>query len=94
MRRQPRPSPSLPQPARLHGLPVLVVDDNATNRRILEEMFLQFQMRPTAVDNGAAALEAVERARHVGQPFSLVLLDGHMPGMDGFDVAERIQRET
>ncbi len=81
------------QPARLRGLPVLIVDDNATNRRILEEMFLQFQMRPTAVDNGAAALEAVERARHVGQPFSLVVLDGHMPGMDGFDVAERMREK-
>ncbi|HMF18109.1 MAG TPA: response regulator [Gemmataceae bacterium] len=75
----------------IHGLPVLIVDDNATNRRILTEMLRNWHMQPTAVDNGAAALEALERAHHEGRPFRLVLLDGHMPGMDGFALAERIR---
>jgi CheY-like chemotaxis protein len=85
--------PAAVEPTRVRGLPVLVVDDNATNRRILEEMFLQFQMLPTTVDNGEAALDAMERARQIGEPFALVVLDGQMPGMDGFAVAERIKQD-
>ena len=76
------------EPARVHGLPVLVVDDNATNRLILQEMLTNWGMRPTVADGGAAALAALERAR---EPFALVLLDAMMPGMDGFALAERLQ---
>src|SRR5262249_45628727 len=75
----------------IHGLTVLIVDDNATNRRILTETLRHWHMQPTAVDNGAAALEVLERAQQEGRPFRLVLLDGHMPGMDGFALAERIR---
>jgi CheY-like chemotaxis protein/nitrogen-specific signal transduction histidine kinase len=85
-----RPVPAEPDAVR--GRPVLVVDDNATNRRILEEMLLQFGMRPVAVDGGAAALDALERGRQVGEPFALVLLDANMPEMDGFRVAEQIRQ--
>jgi CheY-like chemotaxis protein len=74
------------------GLPVLVVDDNATNRRILEEMLTQWGFRPTAVDGGPAALEAIARAKDNGEPFALVLLDRQMPGMDGLSLAERLVR--
>jgi PAS domain S-box-containing protein len=77
--------------ADLQGLTVLIVDDNATNRRILTEMLRHWRLQPTAVDNGAAALEVLERAHQEGRPFHLVLLDGHMPGMDGFALAERIR---
>jgi CheY-like chemotaxis protein len=72
---------------------VLVVDDNATNRRILEEMLGLWEMRPKAVAGGKAALEEMERAALEEQPYPLVLLDGNMPGMDGFAVAERIREE-
>ena len=85
------PPPGPREPAELHGLPVLVVDDNATNRLILRELLTAWGMRPTVVDGGAAALAALEEARDRREPFPLVLLDGMMPGMDGFALAERIQ---
>jgi len=71
-------------------LPVLVVDDNATNRRILEEVFTNWSMRPVAVDGGAAALAELEKSSRAGQSFAVVVLDGHMPDMDGFALAQRI----
>ena len=87
------------QPARfpvaataLRGLLVLVVDDNATNRRILNEMLIHWQMRPTMVDGGRAALGCMMHAAAAGKPFPLVLIDAHMPEMDGFELAERITR--
>jgi PAS domain S-box-containing protein len=93
--RQGRPAePTAPgPPVELEDLPVLVVDDNATNRRILEEMLRNWHMRPTVVDNGRSALVALEQARAVGRPFALVLLDAQMPGMDGFSLAERVKQD-
>ena len=82
--------PALPA-ATLCGVRVLVVDDNATNRRILEQTLAGWEMRPTAVDGGPAALAALRAARQAGAEFDLVLLDANMPGMDGFALAERIQ---
>jgi signal transduction histidine kinase/CheY-like chemotaxis protein len=81
-------------PARvsLEGLPILVVDDNATNRLILEEVLSNWQMRPTAVDSGASALAALAEAQAAARPYALVLLDCHMPEMDGFTLAERIKQ--
>ena len=73
-------------PPRLRGARILVVDDHATNRRILEEMLLSWGLTPTAVDSGPAALEELER-----HPYPVVLLDAMMPGMDGFTLAERIR---
>ena len=80
------------EPPDVHGLPVLVVDDNATNRRILEELLTNWGMRPTLVDGGPAALAALQQAVAAGQAFSLVLLDAMMPGMDGFALAEQIRQ--
>lgn len=85
--------PVIADPDRVRGLPVLVVDDNATNRVILEEMLSNWGMRPTAVDGGVAALAALKRARDANEPFTLVLLDAMMPEMDGFTLAERIGRD-
>jgi len=85
-----RPIP-LP-PELLKNMPVLVVDDNHTNRRVLDGMLARWGMRPTAVEGGRSALQALEVAKNVGHPFPLVLLDGHMPEMDGFMVAEQIQK--
>ena len=81
------------EPAQVHGLPVLVVDDNATNRRILEEMLTNWGMKPTVVEGGREALAALEQARGTGSPFALVLLDAMMPEMDGFTLAERIRQD-
>jgi PAS domain S-box-containing protein len=85
------PPPRPVDPERVRGLSVLVVDDNATNRRILEETLTGWEMRPTCVEGGEQALEALERARQAGEPFTLVLLDAQMPGMDGFMLAEKIK---
>ena len=81
-------SQELPQ---LENLPVLVVDDNATNRRILEEMLTSWRMQPTMVASGTEALRELEDARHSGAPYPLVILDAMMPEMDGFALAERIR---
>jgi PAS domain S-box-containing protein len=78
-------------PPKLDGMPVLVVDDNATNRRILEEMLDRWGMRPTLARGGAEALALLEHAATAGTAFPLVLLDAHMPEVDGFAVAERIK---
>src|SRR5262249_3539745 len=87
---QPPPAPL--QPESLEGLPVLVVDDNATNRHILREMLANWHMKPVVAEGGAAALAELQRAADRGAPFALVLLDALMPGMDGFSVAEQIRR--
>jgi two-component system sensor histidine kinase/response regulator len=86
-----RSEPRARAPEPLRGMRVLVVDDNATNRRILEEMLGQWEMQPTSVAGGEAALEKLEKAVREGRPFPLILLDGNMPGMDGFAVAESIR---
>ncbi|MBX3024990.1 response regulator [bacterium] len=77
-------------PVDLRDLPVLVVDDNATNRHILQETLRAWRMRPTVVDSGANALLALRRATVAGSPFRLALLDCQMPDMDGFALIERM----
>jgi CheY-like chemotaxis protein len=80
-------------PVDVRGLPVLVVDDNDTNRRILCELLSQWQMQPTTANSGEAALQTLLQAKTSGGPFPLVLLDVHMPEMDGFTVATRIKQD-
>jgi CheY-like chemotaxis protein len=75
----------------LVGLDVLVVDDNATNRRILEDILTVWGMRPTLVDGGLAAIAALERALAAGKPFPLAIIDFQMPDLDGFGLAGRIK---
>jgi signal transduction histidine kinase/CheY-like chemotaxis protein len=77
-------------PPLLTDLPVLIVDDNGVNRRILCEQLARWNMRPTAVEGGQAALDALGEAARAGQPFLIVLLDANMPDLDGFSVAERM----
>ncbi len=77
----------------LCGMPVLVVDDNATNRLILVEILSShWGMKPTPADGGRAALAEMTRARAASVPYPLVLLDARMPEMDGFAVAAEIRR--
>ncbi|MFA5353838.1 MAG: response regulator, partial [Thermodesulfovibrionales bacterium] len=77
---------------KLQGLHVLIVDDNATNRRILEEMLKNWRMRPTMADSGQEALRVMAQARQEGDPLLLLLLDVNMPGMDGFELVEKIRQ--
>ncbi|MEX0717464.1 MAG: response regulator [Planctomycetaceae bacterium] len=86
------PSPGA-EPRELSGLSVLVVDDNATNRRILEQMLSNWKMRPTVVADAAEAVAAMDRAAAANAPFSLVVLDSQMPEVDGFMLAERMNRD-
>ncbi|MFN8091586.1 MAG: response regulator [Vicinamibacteria bacterium] len=86
-----RPAAAAP-PARLRGLRALVVDDSATNRRILVEVLGHWRLRPTAVASGEEALAEMERAARRGRPYPLVLLDSSMPLLDGFGVAARIRK--
>ena len=79
-------------PDTLNGLPVLVVDDNDTNRRILEEMLKNWEMCPVTASGGAEALEKLERASRSGAPVELILLDVMMPEMDGPEVARRVRK--
>jgi signal transduction histidine kinase/CheY-like chemotaxis protein len=79
------------QPVYLRGLRALVVDDNATNRRLLQDILTYWQMRPTVVADGSAALQALHGAVAEHDAYRLVLLDAMMPGLDGFTVAARIR---
>jgi two-component system sensor histidine kinase/response regulator len=76
----------------LAGVSVLVVDDNATNRHILEKAVLLWQMVPTAVGSAAAALKALKQAHESGTQLPLVLTDAHMPEGDGFGLVEAIRK--
>ena len=87
-----RPIPAL-ESETLHDLAVLVVDDNASNRRILHEMLTRWRMNPVLADSGPQALEIMRRHAMAGNPFALVLLDAQMPEMDGFTVARRIHQD-
>jgi len=75
---------------KLIDLPIMVVDDNASNRRILEEILTNWHMKPRLANSGAEALRALEERTSTNK-VALVLLDVHMPDMDGFTVAEQIR---
>jgi two-component system, sensor histidine kinase and response regulator len=79
-------------PEILRGVKVLVVDDNRTNRRILEGMLLRWDMKPVLAESGEEALAQLSAAREAGEPYWLILTDMHMPKMDGFALVERIRQ--
>ena len=70
-----------------------MVDDNATNRRILEEMVRNFGMAPILVSSAREAIQAIHAAQEQGKPFRLILSDVHMPNVDGFTLAEWIRKD-
>jgi two-component system, sensor histidine kinase and response regulator len=82
------------EPTALEGLRVLIVDDNATNRQILEKMLVSWHMRPTAVDNADRAMTALKEAHAADQPFHVVITDGQMPDVDGFALTRKIKRDN
>jgi PAS domain S-box-containing protein len=84
--------PTLADPSVLDNVRVLVVDDNATNRQILERTLSYWRMRPTPVSSAAAALALLRESKAAGVPFSLMLADCHMPDMDGFMLVEQVQQ--
>ncbi len=78
---------------RLHDLRVLIVDDNATNRRILEEMVASWRMSPTAIERSEAALPELREAAAAGAAYQAVITDCQMPHVDGFMLARRIRQD-
>jgi len=81
------------EPPRLRGMRVLAVDDNATNRRLLEEILRGWRMVPATAASAREALCLITQARQAGEPYELVLTDAHMPGVDGFALVEEIRRD-
>ena len=84
---------SPPDQGELEHLPVLIVDDNETNRLILTEMLTNWRMRPVPVADAGAALGELHRAADAGQPYRLLLLDALMPDCDGFTLAAEIRQQ-
>jgi signal transduction histidine kinase/ActR/RegA family two-component response regulator len=83
-----------PWPAEaLSGMSALIVDDNHTNRRLLDQHLRRWEMLPSAVGSGVAALDALAQALAAGRAFPLLLVDAQMPGMDGFTLVRRIRED-
>ncbi|WP_407276291.1 response regulator [Halothiobacillus sp. DCM-1] len=80
----------IPKPD-LRGMRVLVVDDNENARTVIAELLQDMTFTVTAVDSGAAALQALRSAAGTADAFEVVLLDWRMPGMDGIETAQKIQ---
>jgi CheY-like chemotaxis protein len=93
---QPHPpeTTAAPPPVVLRDLPVLIVDDNATNRRILDDWLRGWQMKPVAVGDGIAAMDALWDAVSAGGPYALVLLDARMPDTDGLALAAQVRKRA
>lgn len=91
VRKPPEPDTIVPTD-RLRLLRILVVDDNSTNRRILQEILKRWEVTSMAVESGEQALEELESARQRGLPYRLILTDMHMPNMNGFTLVEEIRR--
>ena len=87
-------SPAIEEQVSLAGIPVLVVDDNSTNRRVFAETLRRWGMQPEVVGSAAAALARLREACDAGSPFCVVLTDSTMPDMDGFQLVERIRESA
>jgi signal transduction histidine kinase/CheY-like chemotaxis protein len=77
----------------LRDVSVLLVDDLATNRRIMNEMITRWGMKPSVAETGPQALALLRQAKDGGAPIPLVVTDLHMPEMDGFGLAEAIRND-
>ena len=81
------------RPIDLSTVRTLIIDDNGTNRLILSEMLSRWGAVVTEAESGQQGVAELIRAKQAGAPYSLVLLDRRMPGVDGFQVAETIHRQ-
>jgi two-component system sensor histidine kinase/response regulator len=81
-------------PEILSGVKVLIVDDNRTNRRILEGLVKRWGMNPSVAPDGEKALLELSAARLANEPYGLILTDMHMPKMDGFGLVEEIKERS
>jgi signal transduction histidine kinase/DNA-binding response OmpR family regulator len=79
--------------ASLAGLRVLVVDDNQTNRMVLQQILTSWGMQPATASSGYTALSLMRGAAESGKPFALAALDFHMPEMNGVELARAIKRD-
>jgi signal transduction histidine kinase/DNA-binding response OmpR family regulator len=75
----------------LKGLRVLIVDDNRTNRRFLQDLLINWHMKPLVIESGSSIIEILESAANNHLPFDMILLDQHMPDHDGFAVTNLIK---
>jgi PAS domain S-box-containing protein len=95
-RLQPHPPETITAspPVVLRDVPVLIVDDNATNRHILEKWLRGYSMEPTAAGDGVTAMDALWHGVAQGRPYPLMLLDGRMPDIDGLALAAKISQQA
>lgn len=91
---QPFPAAHPAPPVLLRHMRVLIVDDNTVNRHILKEWLRGWEMDPTSVGDGLAAMDALWHAVNSGQPYPLVLLDARMPDTDGLTLAAKIRERA
>lgn len=77
----------------LKDIPLLIVDDNAINRKIIKEMTSKWGMKPKAVESGRAALKEMKNFRNSGKNYSLALIDSLMPEMDGYSLVQEINSD-
>jgi len=89
----PQPQPAPPMKVNLRDTPVLVIDDDGASRRNLAAMLEGWSMRPRLAENGQEGLAAMRQAKDMGEPFPLIVVDAHMPEMDGFTVVRKLKED-
>ncbi len=95
LEKQPAGAPRPPRaPDDLACQRALIVDDNATHRQILHQQFTRWQLRANEAAGGREALDLLRMEAAIGDPFSLVVLDLHMPEMDGLTLARAIKSDS
>jgi len=89
----PSESVRAPVPAAMAGRRVLTIDDNETNRRILQELIASWELAGTEVSSGAEGLQRLHDSARAGNPYDLVILDHQMPGMSGDEVLRHLRSD-
>ena len=93
-RKQPEgPQITITPPEDFEDLRIIIVDDNETNRKILHKQVISWGMKNGEAEGGSKALEMLRAAARKGESYDLAILDLHMPGMDGLELAHRIKED-